>query len=203
MAQEWEIKGSYCEACNCEAICPCRVINGADGGDSTYGVCEFLGSWKVDEGHAGDLDLAGTSVVLAGRYSDNEENKPWTVLLYIDRAATEEQFDVLSGIFLGRAGGNLEFTQAIVHVAGVHSAEIQLNHRAGQESIRVGNLASAEAVRHVGHDFPVSCGIPGHDNPGEELVTNHYVQDGPFDWTYEGRAGFSSAFSYKGPGREK
>ncbi len=70
MAQEWEIKGSYCEACNCEATHPCRMINGADGGKTTYGVREFLGSWKVDEGYAGDIDLAGTSVVLAGRYSD-------------------------------------------------------------------------------------------------------------------------------------
>ena len=120
--------------------------------------------------------------------------------IYIDKSATAEQFDVLSGIFLERAGGNIEFTRAIVHVAGVNSAEIQLNHRAGQESIRVGNLTSAEAVRHVGHDFPVTWGIPGHDNPGEELVTNHQVRDGPFNWTYEGRAGFSSAFSYKGPG---
>ena len=200
MVQEWEIKGSYCEACNCDWICPCRVINGADGGDSTYGYCEFLASWKVDEGHAGGIDLAGASVVMAARYSDNEENKPWTVMLYVDGSAAEEQFEALSGIFLGRAGGNLEFTQAILHIAGVNRADIQLDHRAGQESIRVGNLVSAEAVRHVGHDFPVSCGIAGHDKPGEELVTNHYVHDGPFDWTYQGRAGFSSWFSYKGPG---
>ena len=72
MAQEWEIRGSYWEACNCEAICPCRMINGADGAETSYGVREFLGAWMVDEGHAGDVDLAGTRVVLAGRYSDNE-----------------------------------------------------------------------------------------------------------------------------------
>ena len=153
IVQEWQITGFCCEACNCDSICPCRVINGAPGGDSTYGDCEFLLSWKINEGHAGNIDLAGANIVMAGRYSDNEENKPWTVLLYLDTAATEEQFEALSGNFLGRVGGNLEFTQAIPHIAGVHRADIQLDHRAGQESIQVGNVASAKAVEHVQHDF--------------------------------------------------
>ncbi len=79
--KEWQITGSHCEACNCDSICPCRVINGVPGGNSTYGDCEFLLSWEINEGHAGNIDLAGANVVMAGRYSDNEENKPWTVLL--------------------------------------------------------------------------------------------------------------------------
>ena len=34
----WSIAGSYLEACNCEAICPCRRIGGVSGGRSTFGV---------------------------------------------------------------------------------------------------------------------------------------------------------------------
>jgi hypothetical protein len=29
----WRVSGSYLEACNCEAICPCRRIGGRAGGD--------------------------------------------------------------------------------------------------------------------------------------------------------------------------
>ncbi len=50
---EWQIRGPYCEAGNCDSICPCRVINGVLGGVSTYGDCEFLLSWKINEGLAG------------------------------------------------------------------------------------------------------------------------------------------------------
>ena len=35
----WRIAGSYFESCNCEAICPCRKIDGVPGGRSTYDEC--------------------------------------------------------------------------------------------------------------------------------------------------------------------
>ena len=31
----WAIAGTYLEACNCEAICPCRRIGGRSGGRSS------------------------------------------------------------------------------------------------------------------------------------------------------------------------
>jgi hypothetical protein len=46
----WRISGSYLEACNCEAICPCRRIGGRQGGRSTYGVCLGSLSWQIEEG---------------------------------------------------------------------------------------------------------------------------------------------------------
>ena len=38
----WRIRGSYFESCNCDAICPCRSIDGVRGGRSTHGVCMGL-----------------------------------------------------------------------------------------------------------------------------------------------------------------
>jgi hypothetical protein len=119
-------------------------------------------------------------------------------MLYIDRAASDPQFEALSDIFLGRAGGDISFAQNIAHVAGVNRADITLDHGAGHETIRVGDVASARVARYVDHDFPVSCGITGHDKPGRESVCGSSVKDGPFDWTYEGRCGFSSRFAYEG-----
>jgi hypothetical protein len=33
---EWRVSGSYFEACNCDAICPCRSVGGGSGGPSSY-----------------------------------------------------------------------------------------------------------------------------------------------------------------------
>ena len=48
----WQISGSYLEACNCEAICPCRRIGGRAGGRSSFGECLGALSWLVTEGRA-------------------------------------------------------------------------------------------------------------------------------------------------------
>ena len=49
----WSVAGSYYESCNCEAVCPCRRLNGRPGGNSTYGICQFLLSWDILRGKAG------------------------------------------------------------------------------------------------------------------------------------------------------
>ena len=50
-APPWHVTGSYFEACNCQAICPCRRRGGLKStGRSTYGVCDFALSWQVMQG---------------------------------------------------------------------------------------------------------------------------------------------------------
>jgi hypothetical protein len=56
---DWRVRGSYFEACNCEAICPCRSVGGRPGGPSSFGECFGALSWHVHEGHADGLDLSG------------------------------------------------------------------------------------------------------------------------------------------------
>jgi len=41
------ISGTYLEACNCEAICPCHSVGGRPGGPSSYGQCFGALSWHV------------------------------------------------------------------------------------------------------------------------------------------------------------
>jgi len=102
----WHIQGSYFEACNCEAICPCRRIDGTPGGRSTHGVCMGVLSWLIADGAAGDVDLAGLPVALAIRYSDDEPGSPWSWILYLDAHATGEQRAALEAIFSGELGGD-------------------------------------------------------------------------------------------------
>ncbi len=194
--EKYYIEGSYYEACNCEAICPCRQQNGATGGLSTYGNCDFLFSWHIINGNAGSIDLSGLSVCMGGHYHDDDEGQPWSVYIYIDEVATENQFDALKDIFQGKAGGNILFTNYIAEVLGVKRARIVLDHTAGKETINIGNIASVKVVKTVSFDGTVSCSIPGHDRPGKESVSSILYSDGPFEWDYQERCGFSTDFAY-------
>jgi hypothetical protein len=191
----WRVSGSYFEACNCEAICPCRPRGGRAGGRSTFGVCDFALSWRIVEGRAAALDLSGFSVVLAGYYDDDEPGSPWRVSLYLDQHADEEQRNALTEIFLGRAGGG---TLLIGHVYVVRPARIELDHRGNGQRISAEDYVTVRGVEPVDSDEPITCAIPGHDHPGQEFRTEFQrVADAPLVWEVHGRCGFATDFDYR------
>src|SRR5205807_2539877 len=102
----WRIRGTYFESCNCDAICPCRRVDGVPGGRSTHGVCAGVLAWRIDEGAVDDVDLAGLPVAIAMHYDDDQAGSPWTWILYLDTRATSEQQAALTEIFTGRLGGD-------------------------------------------------------------------------------------------------
>lgn len=195
----WHVAGSYYEVCSCEAICPCRRQDGQKGGRSSYGTCDFALSWLIVDGRAGEIDLSGLAVVLAGSYSDDEPGEPWRVVLYVDERGDREQQQTLSEIFLGRAGGTTlqNFAQAIGEVYAVRSARIELDHAPNTERIDAGPYVSARTARAVVTEQRISCGIPGHDQPGQEIVAEYFrVADPPLRWEVSGRCGFATQFAY-------
>jgi len=201
LSTDWHISGTYFEACNCEAICPCRRQGGQKlTSGSTYGVCDFALSWRILEGEYRSVPLSGRLVVLAGSYSDHEAGKPWRVCLYIDDAATDEQHEALSQIFLGRAGGTAlrNYAAAIGDVYAIRRARIALEHTPRRWFMRAGDYVVVQGGQIVPSDLAVSCGIPGHDHPGNELRTDLMrVDDGALQWTVHGRCGFATDFDYR------
>ncbi|HYM15802.1 MAG TPA: DUF1326 domain-containing protein [Dehalococcoidia bacterium] len=199
----WRVSGSYFEACNCEAVCPCRRVGGSmgrPGGRSTFGICEFALSWRIIDGRAGAVDLSGLMAVIAGRYDDDEPGSPWRVALYIDQRGSAEQRHALAELFLGRLGGSVfrNFASAIGEVLAVRPARIELHHAPGDQRIDAGAYVTVRASEVVAADGPVSCGIPGHDRPGHEMrASSLRVDDGPLRWDVSERCAFSSDFDYR------
>jgi hypothetical protein len=196
--QPWTVAGSYYEVCNCEAICPCRRSGGMKGGRPSYETCDFALSWWIQQGRAGAVDLADLKVVLAGRW-ETTPGDPWRVTLYVDDRATPAQKDALTALFLGRAGGALEkgFAANIVEVYAVKSARIGLDHTRSKEKIEIAPFLTVRTREAVEHDFTVSCGIPGHEHPGQEIRAEIFrYQDGPLDWELRGKCGFATEFAY-------
>src|SRR3954468_51475 len=102
----WRVAGSYFESCNCDAICPCRRIDGVPGGRSTHGECLGVLSWLIESGNVDDVRLDGLAVPLGLRYRDDEEGSPWTHIVYVDARADEVQREALESIFSGALGGD-------------------------------------------------------------------------------------------------
>jgi hypothetical protein len=194
----WSVAGSYYEVCNCEAICPCRRSRGQPGGRPSYETCDFALSWWIKQGHAGAIELADLMVVMVGRW-ETTPGDPWHVTLYVDDRATPAQKDALTAVFLGRAGGALQkgFAANIVEVYAVKSARIELDHTSARERIEIHPYLTVRTRAAVPHDFAVTCGIPGHDHPGQEIRAEIFrYQDPPLDWDVRGKCGFSTDFAY-------
>ena len=184
----FRIRGAYLESCNCEAICPCRMVGGTPGGRSTYGLCFGLLTWKIDEGNVDGVDVSGLNVALDCRYDDDEPGSPWTITLHIDARGTQEQQAALADVFLERLT-QLPWIRKARHLVGVRTAEIDLADGEAQ----IDGLVRLRATRPVASDEPVACGIPGYDHVGRELYADVLRGEG---YELTGNCAFASDFDY-------
>lgn len=197
----WRIAGTYLEACNCEAICPCRRVGGVAGGRSTYGVCTGALSWSVVSGHCGDVDLAGLGAVIACHYDDDEAGSPWTFFLYVDERADDAQREALVGILSGARGGaalrHFPWAWKESRFLGWRPVAIEIDHTPGRGWFRAGGTVEVRIRGPVPGQAPVSCVIPGHDRGGTEHVAERLrVDEGPLSFDLRGRCAYESTFEY-------
>jgi hypothetical protein len=199
----WRIRGSYFEACNCDPICPCRMIDGVRGGRSTHGICTGVLSWVIEEGDVDGTDVSEQPVAMALRYSDDEPGSPWTWILYLDVGASDAQRAALEGVFTGRFGGDAESHFPWVwkpsNLVAVRPVEIAYEHARRRQRLRIRDRLSVRIRDRYAGDQTVTCVIPGHDRSGEELVTDELiVEDEPLAFSYRGVCGYGTTFDYAG-----
>jgi hypothetical protein len=199
----WRIAGSYFESCNCEAICPCRRIDGVAGGRSTYGECLGVLSWVIEDGRADGVLLDGLKVALATRYHDDEPGSPWSCVMYVDIRADAAQREALEGIYTGRLGGD-----AVSHFPWawkeaerviVRPVEIEVSHEPRRQWLRIRDHVTVQIREAWAGPQTVTCVIPGHEKSGEELIADDLrVDDGPLRFEFHGNCGYAARFDYAG-----
>jgi hypothetical protein len=204
----WRIGGTYLETCNCDAICPCRTIGGRKGGRSTTGLCLGALSWQISDGGTDDVDLSGLRAVLANKYDDDEPGSPWYHHLYVDDRGDECQRQALEAIFLGRLGGTpaeqFPWVFKASELLGVDAVPIEIEHAPTRGWFRAGKMVSVRVGEQLADQEPVTCIIPGHDRSGHELYSEAVaVDDGPLEYSYDGKCAYWSTFDYSGDGRLK
>jgi hypothetical protein len=199
----WSIHGTYFESCNCDAICPCRRIDGVAGGRSTHGQCLGVLSWLIQGGSVDDVDLGGLPVAIASHYSDDEPGSPWTWILYLADRATPEQRDALEAIFTGRLGGDAErhfpWAWKPSTLLAVRPVAIDVDHSRRRQWLRIRDHVSVRIRDRYAEQHTVTCVIPGHERTGEELIADELVvEDGELAFRYRGTCGYGSMFDYAG-----
>ena len=116
----WSVEGTYIEACNCEAACPCIFLS-----PPTEGECKVVVGWHVDKGRHGDTSLDGLNAALIVYTPGNMKDGQWKVALYLDERGNDEQRTALQGIFSGADGGHIaNLGPLIAQVLGAPPARI-------------------------------------------------------------------------------
>ena len=200
MNTSWRIAGPYFESCNCEAICPCRSVDGRPGSRATYRYCQFAVGWTVAGGHYGEVNLSGRQVVMVGYWDEDEVGAPWRVGVYVDDGASGVQAELLSGIVTGRHGGSpaRQYAGAISEVLFTEPASVEIDHTPGEQRIKVRGCVEARAASRYETSSTVTCGVPGHDREGYEVIMDVLqVSGGGFDFAFDRRCGFAASFDYR------
>ena len=199
MSQEWKLNGTYFEACNCEAACPCVFLS-----DPTEDDCTALVACHIDEGKFDNVVLDDLNVALAVLSPGNMAVVKWTAAVYLDDSASDSQKDALMKIFTGQAGGHPgRLVSHIGDVLGVSSLPMTYQAEGKQRSLKIEGVADANIEAFAGQGG-ADIMVENHPlciSPGYKAVlsksTNVTYQDHGFDWQFTGKNGFYSPFVYQ------
>lgn len=94
----WRIKGRCFGNCNCDYGCPCQ-FNALP----TYGNCQAVVGYAIDEGNFGETNLSGLNAVLIADWPKAIHEGNGNMQVIIDKNASDAQFNALTKILHGEA----------------------------------------------------------------------------------------------------
>ena len=196
--ENYHLSGNYFEACNCEAICPCLLLD-----DPTHGYCQAMVSWHIEKGHLSDTNLDNLKVVAWLHAPDNLTKGNWRLALYIDDKANDEQAKAIEELWGGKHGGYLAVIASLVSdVMGVRKAKIDWVEDGSHRHFHVHDVGGVDMTAIEGadgkpvilHDMPLAVAPPF---PVTIHRSKHVkYQDYGVDQLVSGTNGLSSPFEY-------
>jgi hypothetical protein len=137
----WRMRGDIPEAWNCNTTSPCNF-----GSDPTQVPCEAILGFRIQDGHYGNTRLDGLNFVLYFRIPGNAFQGGWTLGVYLDQQATQEQAHVLGTILSGQAGGWFApFSGLIAHQLAPKQVPINFETVNGEHRITVPGLLEVQS----------------------------------------------------------
>ena len=98
---KWKMHAYFLDACNCDWGCPCQF-----NANPTHGNCEGIAGYHIVSGSYGsDVKLDKLNMALIASWPGPIHEGHGKASYYIDNRADERQFEALSNIITGRAGG--------------------------------------------------------------------------------------------------
>jgi hypothetical protein len=97
----WKVHAYFLDACNCDYGCPCQF-----NAKPTHGNCEGVAGYHIVTGSYGiSVKLDGLNMALIASWPGPIHEGRGKASFYIDNRTDEKQFEALSNIITGRAGG--------------------------------------------------------------------------------------------------
>ena len=104
--QKWQLSGDYFENCNCNVVCPCLFSPNAPlTSPPSEGMCNVALVFHIDKGSYGKVSLDGLNVAVVAHTPGIMGEGNWSLAVYIDERANEQQTAALGAIFGGSEGG--------------------------------------------------------------------------------------------------
>ncbi|SRR5229473_6316046 len=135
----WQITGDYFENCNCDVVCPCLLSpNQPLTSRPTAGACEVAFGFHIDRGSYGAATLDGLNVAMIARTPGPMAQGNWSVALYLDERANEQQRQAIQAIFTGAAGGPIAALAPLIStVLGVKALPITFRKEGKRRSVEI------------------------------------------------------------------
>ena len=191
-------------SCNCAWGCPCQ-FNALP----TRGFCEALATWRIREGHFGDVDLSGVKYSWVVHWPGAIHEGNGTLQLVVDEAASDEQRGALEALMTGEHGGAVFeiFASVCPHQREMITAPIEIESDREQRvaSFKIGDIAQTriEPIKNpvdgsehraridLPQGFEYSIAEMGNtveatssaEAPLDLNLENTYAQLNEFDWS--------------------
>jgi len=96
--------------------------------------------YHVDSGTADGVDVGGLSVVVVADTPKMMTDGNWNLGLIVDSKASDQQADLLGGVFSGQRGGPMAGLAPLVgKVLGIERASIEYSDNGRRHSARIGD----------------------------------------------------------------
>lgn len=200
---KWQMKVLFLDACNCDWGCPCQFM-----AQPTHGNCEGIGAFHIKTGKHGDVNLDGLNMAMAASWPGAIHEGHGRGAFYVDDRATSEQYDALSKIMTGEAGGGpFEiYASTMDNVQKPRRARITFTPKGLTSKAKVDDIIEAqlEPMRNpvTGDVHRAIIELPtGFEANRMELASlkKLVVDDGKLSFKYSGTYGSIQETLWKGP----
>lgn len=218
---KWKLHAYFLDACNCDWGCPCQF-----NANPTHGNCEGISGYHIVSGSYGsdDVKLNGLNMALIASWPGPIHEGHGKASYYIDYRADEKQFEALSNIITGKAGGgpfavyantiekfqepkraSVKFqTKDIRSRVAVFAAEIRGRNKRREQSKDTIAEAWLEPIRNpvTGKVHRAIIELPeGFESSrmDQASIKTLVANDGYLNFRYEGTYGSFSESVWKGP----
>lgn len=148
-ATKWVLKANYLDACSCDLTCPCLF-----GGAPTHGYCKGVTLVEITEGHYGEVDLSGVTVMAV------YDGGNWIKFFVSENASREQTESVVE--FLPVAEGFFEAPVREVRNAPIFVVRTENTVKVTTQ----GTVVELEQIRNARGEPIKVVGLPAHGFPG-------------------------------------